>query len=228
MKKNILVIVAHPDDEVLGCGGTLSKFSKLGYKINVIFFSDGVTSRNLNNSKIKGNILKRKKSSFKASKILGIKKTEFLNFPDNQFDTMPLLAIVKFIEDLISKYKPSIIFTHYDNDLNIDHKIISKAVITATRPHSKYFVEKLLLFEVLSSTEWNFSSSKKVFSPNVFINISNDIKKKIKAIKCYSQELRKWPHPRSVEGINNLAKFRGSTIGCKFAESFISLREIIN
>ena len=227
MKKNILVIAAHPDDEVLGCGGTLSKFSKLGYKINVAFFSDGVAARSLKSTKKTKDILQRKKSSYKAAKILGVNKMEFFNLPDNQFDKISLLEIVKLIEKLIKKYSPSTIFTHYDNDLNIDHNIISKAVVTATRPYLNSSVKKLLFFEVPSSTEWNFSSSPKLFSPNYFVNITNDLKTKLKAMKCYAQELRKWPHPRSLEGITNLAKARGSACGLKSAESFIIIREII-
>jgi len=228
MKKNILVIAAHPDDEVLGCGGTLSKFSKIGYKINVAFFSDGVSARNFKNTKTVNEILKRKKSCQKAAKILGIKKIDFFELPDNQFDTVPLLKIVKLVEELIKKYSPSIIFTHYDNDLNIDHRTISKAVMTATRPYPKSPVKKLLFFEIPSSTEWNFSSKPKNFSPNYFVEIDKNLKTKIKAIKCYSQELRKWPHPRSLEGIKNLAKIRGAACGSKTAESFILAREIFN
>lgn len=228
MKKKILVVAAHPDDEALGCGGALSKFSKLGYKINVVFFSDGVASRDINSIKKKKDILQRRKSSYKAAKILGVNKIEFFNLPDNQFDTVSLLKIVKLIEKMIQKYTPSIIFTHYDNDLNIDHRIISQAVATATRPYMNSSVKKILLFEVLSSSESNFSSTSKSFSPNFFLNITNDLKTKIKALKCYSQELRKWPHPRSLEGVTNLAKVRGSACGLKFAESFIMLREIVD
>jgi|TARA_B100001964_G_scaffold186008_1_gene206493 LmbE family N-acetylglucosaminyl deacetylase len=228
MKKKILVIAAHPDDEVLGCGGALSKFSKLGYEVNVAFFSDGVSSRDLKLGKKKKEILQRKKSSYRAAKILGINKIEFFDLPDNQFDTIPLLKIVKLVESLIKKYSPSTIFTHYDNDLNIDHRMISRAVVTTTRPYPGSCVKRLLFFEIPSSTEWNFSSSLKSFSPNYFINIDNELRIKLKAIKCYPQELRKWPHPRSLEGINNLAKTRGATCGFKSAESFILVREIFS
>ena len=161
MKKKILVIAAHPDDEVLGCGGALSKFSKLGYEVNVAFFSDGVSSRDLKLGKKKKEILQRKKSSYRAAKILGINKIEFFDLPDNQFDTIPLLKIVKLVESLIKKYSPSTIFTHYDNDLNIDHRMISRAVVTTTRPYPGSCVKRLLFFEIPSSTEWNFSSSLK-------------------------------------------------------------------
>ena len=228
MKKNILVLAAHPDDEVLGCGGTLYKFSKMGYKINAAFFSDGVSARNLKSINKKGEGLQRKKSSQKAGKILGIKKIEFFNLPDNQFDTVPLLKIAKIVETLIKKYEPTIIFTHYDNDLNIDHRIISKAVITAARPSSKSILKKILMFEVLSSSEWNFSSASKAFSPNFFVNIEKFLKTKVKAMKCYSKELRKWPHPRSIEGVTSLAKVRGSMSGFKAAESFIMVRETVD
>ena len=228
MNKKILVVAAHPDDEVLGCGGTLYKFSKLGYKINILFLSNGVSARNIVNKKMQKNISLRRKSAQNAGKILGINKIDFFDLPDNKFDSVPLLRIIKLIEQSIKEHDPSIIFTHYDNDLNIDHKITSQATITATRPYLNSSLKKLLLFEVLSSSEWNFGTSSKSFSPNYFVNIEKEIKIKQKAMKCYNQELRKWPHPRSLEGIKNLAKIRGSISGLKFAESFISIREIFD
>ena len=124
----ILVIAAHPDDEVLGCGGTLIKYSKMDYEIKIVFMTNGVSSR----SKIKKNeILKRKKAAIKACKILGANKPKFFNFKDNQMDSVPLLKIVKVIEKEIYLFKPSIIFTHFNGDLNIDHEITSRATLTA-------------------------------------------------------------------------------------------------
>ena len=137
-KKNILVFAAHPDDEVLGCGGTISKLSK-NYNINVVFFTDGVGSRPLSKKKLLIEIKKRKKSAYKAAKILGFKIIDFLNFPDNQLDSLPLLKITKIIEKFINQLKPMIVFTHREDDLNIDHQIISRALITATRPQKKFF-----------------------------------------------------------------------------------------
>ncbi len=161
-KKSLLVVAAHPDDEVLGCGGTLIKYKKDGYKINIIFFTDGEGSRDNRNIK---DIKKRRSSAIKSSSLLGCKNPIFFNFPDNQLDKVPRLEIVKKIELILEKTKPEIIFTHFNNDLNIDHQIISKATITACRPQIKY-VKKILFFEIPSSTEWQITKNNKAFNPN--------------------------------------------------------------
>ena len=218
-KKNILVVAAHPDDEILGCGGSLLKYKKRGYSINLIFFTDGVGSRN------KKNLIKKKKSrlnaAIKVSKILGCKKPMFNQFPDNELDKISNLKLVKIIEKEILRIKPEIIFTHFKNDLNIDHKKINQALVTACRPQKNRIIKKILFFEVPSSTEWQIDKSKNIFNPNWFENITHEFKMKIKAIKCYKEELRKSPHPRSIDGITSLNKWRGSTIGVKYAEAFM-------
>ena len=138
MKDKILIIAAHADDEVLGCGGTINKFSKMGAKIEVLFIADGVSSRDRRKKSLeRKELLERKKSCKLATKILGINKITFLDLPDNQLDTIPLLKIVKKIEKKILSFKPEIIFTHFNNDLNIDHQIVNKATITACRPIGK-------------------------------------------------------------------------------------------
>ncbi len=221
--KKILVIAAHPDDELLGCGGSLAKLSKQGCNIFALFFTDGVSSRDKNN---KIEISKRQKNSLKSLKILGVKYSKFLTFPDNSLDKVPLINIVKEIEVVIKKFRPSVIFTHSNVDLNIDHEIISRAVVTATRPKPKFCVKKIFLFETLSSTEWNFNLKKKSFNPNFFIDISKTIDIKIRSAKAYKGEITSWPHPRSLNGIKNLAKYRGQSVGVKYAEAFYLLREI--
>tara|TARA_Y100001958_G_C21162611_1_gene496140 strand:- start:89 stop:763 length:675 start_codon:yes stop_codon:yes gene_type:complete len=221
-KKKILVVAAHPDDELLGCGGTLALLSKKN-KIFALFFTDGVSARKVKNSK---NAEKRKENSLKSLKIIGIKKSKFLNFPDNELDKVPLLKITKEIEIIIKNFKPDTIFTHSNVDLNIDHEIISRAVVTATRPKPNFCVKNILLFETLSSTEWNFNLKKKTFNPNYYIDISKTINTKIKAAKAYKNEISSWPHPRSINGIKNLAKYRGQSVGLKYAEAFYLLRKI--
>lgn len=222
-KKKILVISAHPDDETLGCGGYILKYNKK-FDFYSAFFCNGVSSRKIQNSKI-NNLIKRRKNAFvKASKMLGIKKFYGFDYPDNQLDKVPLLEIIKKIEELIKIIKPAKIFTHSDLDLNIDHKIISKAVITATRPINKVVVNEVLFFEILSSSEWSFNENK--FSPNLYTDISDQIKRKISVFKCYKDELRKFPHPRSIEGIKILSQYRGMESGTKYAESFKIVRSI--
>jgi len=222
--KNILVVASHPDDEVLGCGGTLYNLKKKGAKISVLFLSDGESSRK--HPKIKQLILDRKKQALKAGKILGIKNITFGDFPDNSMDTIPMLKVIKFIEKKIKEVKPDVIFTHFESDLNIDHQITSKAVITACRPIKNQTVKSVIFFEVLSSSEWNISIKNKSFKPNYFVDISKSLKFKLKALKLYKREMRKWPHPRSIQGVKLLSKTRGSSVGLSNAEAFILGRHI--
>ena len=217
---NILIIAAHPDDEVLGCGGTVAKMSKNGDNVDVLIISDGVSSRNLKDKVLKKNLILRRKACKLSCDLLGINKPDFENFPDNQLDKIPLLKITRVIEKKIKKIKPNIIFTHHWGDLNIDHQKISKAVITACRPQKSNNVKTLLFFEIPSSTEWQISSKKNLFSPNWFFDISSTINLKIKALKFYKSELKKSPHPRSLAVIKTLAEWRGAVVGSKAAEAF--------
>ncbi len=220
MKKKILVFSAHPDDETLGCGGYIKKLSKKN-NASVCIFTTGITSRTKHtNTEIK----ELKKNAIRAFKILGFKKNFFLNLDDNKLDSYPLLKLVKIIEEIIVKEKPNIIFTHFPDDLNVDHKIVSEAVLTAARPLKKNeFLNKIFFYETLSSTEWSIN---KKFLPNTYIDIRDTIKFKLKAMKCYKTELRAFPHPRSVKGIEILAQKRGSEVSLKFAEAFMLFRDV--
>ena len=222
-KDKILIIAAHPDDEVLGCGGTISSLSQKGTHIQILFLSDGVSSRfDLNHSdknKLYKEIEFRKKNSIKALKLLGVDKKDiyFNDLPCCQLDTIPILSLIKIVEKHICDFKPSVIFTHSMNDVNIDHGVTFKVVQAATRPVNKDFLKTILLFEVLSSTEWNF---KKSFRANCFYDISNTINKKIAAMKLYKKEYKISPHPRSSNIIKALATYRGAQVGLNFAEAF--------
>ena len=220
MKKNALVICSHPDDEVLGCGGTILKLKK-NNKIKVIFLTDGVSARKTD-KRLKN---KRKKECLDLFKYLKLDKPHFLNFPDNQLDKIPLLKIVKKIEKILLNFKPNIVFTHFENCLNIDHQISYRATITACRPLKKNSVEKILSFEVLSSTDWAAFSNKS-FQPNYFVNITDQINEKLHSISFYKSELRKYPHSRSLKAIETLARSRGTSSGFKFAEAFFIVREL--
>lgn len=216
-KNNVLVIVAHADDETLGCGGTIQKFKKLGHQVYVMVFTDGETSRTKNLSK---KIKNRSDQLKKVSKLLNFKIFKHYNLPDNELDKISNLELTKKIELAIIKINPEIILTHSNKDLNIDHQKISNATITACRPLPQSKIKQLLFFETLSSTEWNFNSNKKNFNPNKFYDISNFIEKKLDAIKIYKSEIRQYPHPRSLEGIKILSKYRGQSIGVNYAEAF--------
>tara|TARA_A100000164_G_C21844727_1_gene741918 strand:+ start:527 stop:1234 length:708 start_codon:yes stop_codon:yes gene_type:complete len=226
MKNKILIISAHPDDEVLGCGGTVAKHSLNGERVEQIFVSDGESARDKISIKNKQKTINsRLHAAKKAAKILGIKNTTSINFPDNRLDSIPLLEIVKELEKKISQFKPSIIYTHSDLDLNIDHQIVSRAVMTACRPINNLSVKEIYFFEVLSSSEWEHKS-KESFLPNYFVDISKTINLKIKAFKSYKKEIKKYPHSRSIEGIKVLSQYRGMMVGVKNAESFFMKRKI--
>ena len=223
MKKNkrVLIVVAHPDDEVLGCGATVARLIKEGYKAYTLILSQGITSRDTKRVNKEINILDAETQ--KANALLGIEKVFVENFPDNKFDSINLLDIIKAINKVKEEVQPDIIFTHYEKDLNIDHQITYQALITATRPMKDESVKEIYSFEILSSTEWNYPLS---FSPDTFFDIKDTLKLKIKAMKKYKSELCKYPHPRSIKGIKLNAKYQGMRIGKKYVEAFKSVRII--
>lgn len=222
MNKKVLVVAAHPDDEVLGCGGSIAKHIDSGDVVNVLIMADGESSR-ANTSDI--NIKKRHGNAQKAAAILGLDPYIFLNYPDNKMDTVDFLDVVQSIESVLFDLKPEIIYTHYSKDLNIDHRIVAKATLTACRPQPVFFVKRFLQWETLSSTEWS-DPSEKQFQPNWFVDISTQLDRKIEALKCYDDEMRLWPHARSYEAVKHLAKWRGATVGLDAAESFLLTRNL--
>ena len=225
MREVIMVIAAHPDDEVLGCGGVIAKHILSGDKVHVLFMADGVTSRSSNS--IESDLKNRKDAASSALDILGVLTAPvFLDLPDNKMDTIPFLDIVKLLEGQIFRIKPSTIYTHNSVDLNIDHRITHKAVMTACRPLPNSTLKNIFSFECLSSTGWFGSATSKQFVPNMFVDISDFMDLKIKALEQYSTEMCKYPHSRSVESVLNLAKYRGSSVGIYAVESFIVERTI--
>jgi N-acetylglucosamine malate deacetylase 1 len=210
----ILVIVAHPDDEVLGCGATIAKHIENNDKVQVVFAADGFSSR----KDIRHG--DRSLPAHNAASILKCKKPIFLNFPDNQLDAVPLLEIVKEIENIIDYFQPNIIYTHHFGDLNIDHHVVHKAVMTACRPQPGFCVNEIYSFETPSATHWQSQSMSNFFNPNYFIDVSDFMEKKVRALQCYDDEMRNYPHARSYNAINSLAEFRGSIVGVRCAEAF--------
>jgi len=225
MQKKILIVAAHPDDEVLGCFGTVAKLIQEGYEAYTLILGEGKTSRGdtreLEDKKDEIEYLNQEIKN--ANDMIGIKKVFIESFPDNRFDSVDLLDIIKVILKVKDEIKPDIIFTHYQNDLNIDHQITYQAVITATRPMESECVKEIYSFEVLSSTEWNYPLS---FSPDVFFDIEDTIDLKLQAMKKYDSELCKYPHPRSIKGLELNAELQGVKVGRKFVESFKSIRVI--
>ncbi len=228
MKNRVLVVASHPDDEVLGCGGTIAKHIIDRDKVFVVILGEGITSRDEERDaeKRKREMETLRKQIHKAGKILNVSDIYTYDYPDNRFDTVALLDIIKTIEKVKEEVKPDIIYTHHYGDLNIDHRITFDAVMTAARPVQGESVKEIYSFEIPSSTEWYFSSPKNCFMPNVFIDISETIEKKLQALKEYKSEVRQFPHPRSPEAVESIAKRRGSNSGLKYAEAFCLVRSI--
>jgi len=225
LSKKILIVAAHPDDEILGCGGTVARLIKEGCIGYTLILGEGVTSRDANRERgkrIQG-IEKLKKQAHKANSIIGVKDVFVYDFPDNRFDEVALLDIVKAVEAVKYKVKPDVVYTHYWGDLNIDHRITCEAVLTACRPVKEEIVREIYSFEVPSSTEWNYPSA---FNPNMFVDITGTFETKIMALQCYDAELRDFPHPRSEEALRARARQRGSSVGRCYAEAFKLVRTI--
>jgi len=226
--KTVLVVAAHPDDEVLGCGGTIARFALDGYSVNVLLLADGETSRDdIPNDNIGNILVQRKNMANQACGILGCASVKILRLPDNRMDSLDLLDVVKEIEAIIDSYQPIKILTHHIGDLNIDHRIVHEAVVTACRPKPNHPTKELLFFEIPSSTEWRPASPANTFQPNYFIDISNTIDIKLQALQVYKKELEQFPHPRSLKAVESLAQWRGATVGVVAAEAFILGRKLI-
>lgn len=220
MSKKILVVAAHADDEVLGCGGTIARHVAEGDEVHVVFMADGVKSRGGNQA---NQFEYRKQARDKALQILGVAECYALNFPDNCMDGVPLLDVVQSLEPIIEKVQPVRVFTHHFGDLNVDHRVTHQAVMTACRPVPRNRVREILGYEVLSSTEWATPTSDQ-FSPNVFVDVSKYISKKIKAAAAYDIEMRDKPHSRSFENLTALSTYRGHCVGLNHAEAFMAYR----
>jgi len=225
----ILVVAAHPDDEILGCGGTMARFSSEGHEVHILIMAEGLTSRDVKrdrNSKI-NELSELAKIAQKAGNEIGANSIELLDFPDNRMDSVDRLEVTKVIETRIEKIKPSIIFTHFSNDLNIDHRIVNDAVVTACRPYPGQAVKELYFFEIPSSTEWQIGVSGSGFAPNFFVDISgvgkdgkSFIENKMEALRIYKAEIREFPHARSIDAVKALATWRGVSAGFEVAEAF--------
>ena len=228
--KKILVVVAHPDDELLGLGASMNKLiNEQNCKVRTVILGEGITSRSekRDTEKWKNELVIHRKNIESARKFVGYESVGIYNFPDNRFDTVALLDIIKVIEKEKEDFQPEIIFTHHGGDLNIDHQRTFEAVITCTRPMEQEKVSIVITFETPSGTEWRASSDPKHFTPNLFIGISEDnLNSKIKAMESYEFEKRRYPHPRSPKALTILAQYRGTTVGKEYAESFNIIRTV--
>jgi LmbE family N-acetylglucosaminyl deacetylase len=222
-----LVIAAHPDDEVLGCGGTIRRLANEGQEVHIAILGEGITSRYDNRGEADDSLMEQLHAdAHRAATLLGATNLTLHGLPDNRFDTVALLDIVKIIEELIEKIQPHTVYTQHGGDLNIDHVMLYRATLTATRPLAGCPVKRLYAYEVASSSEWAFSKFSPPFRPNVFSEIGATLETKIQAMQCYESEARPFPHPRSPDSLRAIAKRWGSTSGLQAAEAFELVREI--
>lgn len=227
----VLVIAAHPDDEVYGVGGTMVKHAQNGDEVYVCMLTEGVTTQYCNiKDKIQlSNLIEQKKNeSLKAARILGIKEIFFFNLPDMKLDTIAHSEINQPIEECIANLLPEIVYTHHWGDVNKDHRLAFESTMVAVRPALKNPIKKVLIYETPSSSEWNVPILTNQFLPNVFVDISDVLDIKIQAMKAYKSELRPFPHPRSIEAVTTYAKKRGLEVGKKVVECFMLIREIVD
>lgn len=218
-----LVVAAHPDDEVLGCGGTVAELCSRGWEVHHLILSEGAASRfpsAFQRTSLKDEICALQQAAYQAAEVLGVQSVSFGGFPDNRMDGIDLLEIVKRIEIAIKTLRPVRVFTHQAWDVNVDHRMVHEAVAAATRPIPGQSVRQLLYFEVPSSTEWRASGSGMAFHPNYFFDVSHRLGAKRKALDAYASEMREFPHPRSLDAVMHLAAWRGATAGLDAAEAF--------
>lgn len=220
--KRVLCIAAHPDDEILMAGGTLAKHAASGHEVGIYIIAEGAASRGGDETEIAA---LRAAATAAASK-LGVSNVMFGGLADQRLDGIDLLDIVQSLEGLINEFEPTTIYTQHDGDLNLDHQIVSRAVLTATRPLPGRTIMEIYFGETLSSTEWNVPSAHYAFIPDRYVDITDHLDAKRAALRHYAVEMRDFPHPRSIEVLDALAKVRGAHVGVRAAEAFRTVRNI--
>jgi len=218
----VLVIGAHPDDEVLGAGGTIARLAAKGHEVNAVLVCESSSPR-YGNQMIP--VLKEKAEM--SAKILGMKEVVFYDFSNVRTNSIPMRDIKQAITESLDRFRPNWIFTHHRADVHVDHQIVFKATMEAARSFGKCFVEQMLCYEVPSSTEWAPPFPDTAFLPNVFYDIGETIGQKTKALSVYKSELREYPHPRSLKAIYTYARRWGLRVGLhSYVEPFELIREI--
>lgn len=224
--KKALVIAAHPDDEVLGMGGTISKFVKNGITVDVLIVTDGSSAQYRDSDHLAEIIEAKKKETRNCADVLGVRDIYYGELPDMKLDTTPHIRINQVIEDVIDKVQPEAVFTHFWGDVNCDHQNVYKSTLVAVRPVMGQVVKELYCYRVPSSTEWTPNKADTMFMPNYFVDIEQYAEQKYKAFSCYSTELREYPHPRSVQYLRENDKVVGLRVGLLAAEEFVLLRKL--
>lgn len=224
MSRRVLVIAAHPDDETYGLGGTIARHVRQGELVSVLILTDGVTARH--------NATERQKAAARqACAVLGVDDVRFAGLPDQRLDGMSLLEVIKPIQELFGELRPKLVYTHHRGDANQDHRTVFAATLVAVRPFGSNPVERVLCYEVASSTEWCPPFTEWAFVPNVFVDVSATLVAKLGAVEAYREtfqnEVKPFPHPRSPEAVRIYAQQRGVTVGMQAAEAFVLVRELV-
>jgi len=225
----VLIVAAHPDDEVLGCGGVAARYAANGQRVNILILAEGATARDKVRSGggMSAEVMALRDAAGAAAKVLGAKPPQFVGLPDNRMDTVPMLEVAKYVEEAVERIRPALIYTHHGGDLNIDHRITHQAVITACRSLPDSCVDAVYAFETLSSTEWSSNGTGPGFRPTRFVAIGDVLDQKLLALKCYETEMRDFPHARSMKAVEAQAALRGAEAGVTAAEAFEVVREIV-
>ncbi|MDP6589201.1 MAG: PIG-L deacetylase family protein [Alphaproteobacteria bacterium] len=219
----ILVVAAHPDDEILGCGATLARHADAGDRVHILILATGLAARG---AIAAGALEALEGAAGQAARAVGAEAPRFAGFPDNRLDGMEMLDIAKPTEAVVEGVAPEIVYTHHGGDLNIDHRIACEAVATACRPLPGAAVRAIYAFETVSSTEWAVSGAHAAFRPNLFVDVTAYMEAKMCALAAYASEMRPSPHARSEEAVRALAALRGASVGCVAAEAFSVIREL--
>lgn len=225
--QKILVVVAHPDDEILGMGGTIAKLSAEGKEVHVLIVTDGSSAQYRDSADLQKIIEAKKQETLNACNQVGVKSIHYGGLPDMRLDVTPHIQVNQAIEKVIDEIQPDTVFTHFYGDVNLDHQCVFKSVMVAVRPVADQVVQEVYCFNVPSSTEWNVFTASTMFMPNVVVNISKFAEKKYAALKEYNTELRDFPHPRSIEHVCRQDEAEGLKAGLLSAESFMLVRKVV-
>jgi LmbE family N-acetylglucosaminyl deacetylase len=217
----VLVVSAHPDDEILGVGGTIARHVRGGDQVTVVIAADGATSRYEPGAE---NMLRRCGEA--AASVLGVEDLRFLGLRDQRLDQGALIDVIQPIEKVVAELRPEIVYTHHWGDLNRDHRAISEAITVACRPVGEGFPRRVLLFETPSASEWTAPDTALQFIPNFFVDIGATIEQKLEAMARYDSELRPAPHPRALASLRVRAQYWGQVAGRAYVEPFVLLREV--
>lgn len=218
---SIVVIAAHPDDEVLGAGATLAAHARVGEEVHAVIMSEGASSRYDD-----GMVETLRKSAQRAAQLLGFASVAFEDLPDQRLDSLPLLTVTQRVEAIMERLRPESVYTHFPGDVNADHGIVARATWIACRPYSLPGLRRFAVFETPSSTEWAWPYGDSTLAPNLFVDVTDTLDAKLEAIECYETELRDYPHPRSRRALVERAAYWGSQVSRGYAEPFRLLREV--